>query len=325
MKLKVVLFLVVVFLISCSFEVLETELVKEDVNSPVVYFCPSDDCEGVFLKYINNAEESIHCALFDLDLEWVLSSLSKKSEEIDVKIVVDDNNWNENFSGKGIIKDSSSQLSHNKFCVFDRKILWTGSFNPTFNGAYKNNNNIIVIESLNLANNYELEFEELWNYNFGKGRETVEPIVYLNEKKYASYFCPEDNCKYKVVEELKLSEKSIYFMVFSFTDFDIADLLIVKNKEVEIKGVLESKRVNMQYNQYKKLVENDVNVRKDSNSFIMHHKVFIIDNNTVITGSYNPTKAGNTKNDENILIIKDKKVVSRYLKEFESVFVSSLE
>ena len=293
------------------------DIVEEgDIN---VYFCPGENCFYSYLKEIKNSQR-VYCAFYDINHNELISLLKSKGN---VKLYVDEYEDVRNLDF--VKKDDKSALSHNKFCVFDRKILWTGSFNPTFNGAYKNNNNIIVIESLNLANNYELEFEELWNYNFGKGRETVEPIVYLNEKKYASYFCPEDNCKYKVVEELKLSEKSIYFMVFSFTDFDIADLLIVKNKEVEIKGVLESKRVNMQYNQYKKLVENDVNVRKDSNSFIMHHKVFIIDNNTVITGSYNPTKAGNTKNDENILIIKDKKVVSRYLKEFESVFVSSLE
>ena len=98
--------------------------------------------------------------------------------------------------------------------------------NPTNNGVNKNNNNVIVIASQNMAYNYELEFNELWNYNFGKGHKTIETIMYLNGKKYENYFCPEDNCKEHVLEELNKADKSIYFMIFSFTDFDIADVLV---------------------------------------------------------------------------------------------------
>ena len=38
----------------------------------------------------------------------------------------------------------------------------------------------------------------------------------------------------------------------------------------------------------------------------MHHKVFIIDEEIVITGSFNPSKNADTRNDENILIINKK-------------------
>ena len=48
----------------------------------------------------------------------------------------------------------------------------------------------------------------------------------------------------------------------------------------------------------------------------MHHKVFIIDNETVVTGSMNPTGNGNSKNDENILIIHDSEIAKQYAEEF---------
>ena len=48
----------------------------------------------------------------------------------------------------------------------------------------------------------------------------------------------------------------------------------------------------------------------------MHHKVFIIDNETVITGSYNPTKHANEKNDENILVIHGREIAGEYVQEF---------
>jgi len=296
-------------------------LAKEDISDPLVYFCPKENCEELLVRYINNSEKSIHCALYDIDLEKALAVFSEKSKKLDVKIVVDNDNWNSEFTGKGIIKDTKSQLMHNKFCIFDNSIVLTGSFNPTENDAFKNNNNVIIIESKLLSNNYELEFNELWNYNFGKGQVNLEPILYFNGKKYENYFCPEDGCQKHVLDELENSQKSIYFMIFSFTDSYIADKLIEKNNlGLDVRGIVEAKRITMEYEQYNPLFENNVLVKKDKNNYTLHHKVFIIDNQTVITGSYNPTKAADEKNDENILIINDKDVVQKYLDEFDDLF-----
>jgi len=63
-----------------------------------------------------------------------------------------------------------------------------------------------------------------------------------------------------------------------------------------------------------------MDVKKDSNKYNMHHKVFIIDNETVVTGSYNPTSSGDEKNDENILIIHDKGIAKKFLDEFDRVW-----
>ena len=52
----------------------------------------------------------------------------------------------------------------------------------------------------------------------------------------------------------------------------------------------------------------------------MHHKVFIIDNKTVITGSFNPTEGADTRNDENILIMHDKNIAQSFIKEFENLY-----
>ena len=57
-------------------------------------------------------------------------------------------------------------------------------------------------------------------------------------------------------------------------------------------------------------------VKKDTNKYKMHHKVFIIDNETVVTGSFNPTASAENKNDENIIIIKDRMIAGSFLKEF---------
>ena len=48
----------------------------------------------------------------------------------------------------------------------------------------------------------------------------------------------------------------------------------------------------------------------------MHHKVILIDGETVITGSYNFSKNAETSNDENILILKNREIAGAFLREF---------
>ena len=52
----------------------------------------------------------------------------------------------------------------------------------------------------------------------------------------------------------------------------------------------------------------------------MHHKVFIIDGETVITGSYNFSRSAEERNDENTLIIHSPTVAAQFQAEFERVF-----
>jgi phosphatidylserine/phosphatidylglycerophosphate/cardiolipin synthase-like enzyme len=51
----------------------------------------------------------------------------------------------------------------------------------------------------------------------------------------------------------------------------------------------------------------------DSRHAIAHNKIIIIDRETVITGSFNFTKAAEEKNAENLLIIKSKELAKIYI------------
>ena len=300
-------------------EITEPEL-KEYKNIPKVFFCPQDDCEGELFKVINSAKESVHCAFYDFDLERSVNLLDKKSKTIDIKLVVDDGNFYHVEHLKFAKKDTSSGLMHDKFCIIDDKIVLTGSLNPTENGAYKNNNNLIIIESFYLVKNYEDEFKELWNSEFRKGNKVIYPEFYLNNKKIENYFCPEDNCAYYVAEEIKKAKNSIYFMTFSFTNRRIATAIVLKHYEgLDIKGVFEARQVS-KYSRFNLLEYQGIDVKRDNNKANMHHKVFIIDNKTVITGSFNPTAGADTRNDENILVIHDKAIANLFLQEFERVY-----
>lgn len=322
-KCKPAVFFVLILLTGCFKPEVTGKSVEETIPSELnkemeVYFCPQDNCEGVLIDVINSSAKSVHCAFFDIDLRNLIEVIGIKSHSVDVKLVVDNENYGE-IKGPGVRQDTSSQYSHNKFCVVDGRIVTTGSMNPTNNCAYKNNNNLIVIHSKYLALNYEDEFKELWNGKFGEGGKVKYPAIYLNNHEIENYFCPDDYCSEKIIKEINKAEKSIYFMTFSFTSEKIADAILFNDKS-EIRGLFEKLGSGSQYSQYKRLKDFGLDVRLDKNPDTMHHKVFIIDNRTVITGSMNPTGSGDYKNDENILIIHDKNIAEKYLEEFWRVY-----
>ena len=55
----------------------------------------------------------------------------------------------------------------------------------------------------------------------------------------------------------------------------------------------------------------------DSAHGIAHNKVMIIDQGTVITGSFNFTKAAEERNAENVLIIKSRELAKEYSENWE--------
>ncbi len=292
----------------------QSGIVKEEVKPTEVYFASETNLTVLMIPFIESAEKSLDCALYDMGRE-VNKALYEKSKQIPVRIVKDD----ETKLIEGKFKTDKYGLMHNKFCIKDGNVVWTGSFNPT-KGGEKNDNNVLILYSYSMAEVYEDEFNEMWDGVFKGGDKIKYSDIYLNNELYNVRFCPEDNCADLVVEELSKAKKSIYFMTFSFTHPLIIDLLIEKNKEgVVVEGVVEAQRKNMEYEAYQELVDNGINVGLDTNKYLLHHKVFIIDENTVITGSFNPTKGGDEKNDENLIVIHSPSIAKLYEGEFERV------
>jgi len=311
----------IVFLTGCASITgkVMNQIPKEINKQPEAYFCPGEDCSKIFENNIKSANFSVYCAFYDIDLKNIISSLARKSKAADVKIVIDSSNYEGQIKGEGLRLDDDKQLMHNKFCIIDNSIVITGSFNPTDNDNNYNNNNVVVIYSNTLAGNYGDEFNELWSGKFGKGNNVKNPIVYINNMKIDNHFCPEDKCASRIIDLIKNAESSIYFMSFAFTNEEIADALIMKS-DLDARGIFDSSQSSSKFSQFKRLKEFGIKVKKDSNKYKMHHKVFIIDNQTVVTGSFNPTLSADTKNDENLLVIHDKKIANAFLKEFDMLW-----
>jgi phosphatidylserine/phosphatidylglycerophosphate/cardiolipin synthase-like enzyme len=80
-----------------------------------------------------------------------------------------------------------------------------------------------------------------------------------------------------------------------------------------VRGVFEASQAGSEYSRDEWLAGRGAEIYIDQNDATMHHKVLIVDAETVITGSYNFSRAANTENDENVLIIQSAPLAARYL------------
>jgi phosphatidylserine/phosphatidylglycerophosphate/cardiolipin synthase-like enzyme len=218
---------------------------------------------------------------------------------------------------------------HNKFAIIDGSSVFTGSYNTTENCAYKNNNNAIIINSTEIAEIYLSKFSEMFDYRIFGDKKNIGAFAKLKRKYYVKlddmdinvYFAPEDNVEKIIHGRIARAKKSIKFMQFSFTSNTISDIIIKKFKEgIEVKGVFERKGSRTEYSQYTKMKIENIPVRLDGNRYAMHHKVIIIDDHIVITGSFNLSKNANWRNDENIIIIGSEEIALKYIEEFNRIY-----
>lgn len=280
---------------------------------------------------IDAAQKTVDVAAFELDLERVTAALVSAAERgVRVRLVTD-SDYAEDYGPESLLAldipvvfDERDPFMHDKFVVIDGVMVWTGSWNLTNNCTYRNNNNVIVIQSTKLAENYTVEFEEMFTKRqFGPTSpdDTPNPQVEVNGVLIENFFESEGNVRERIIELIGQAEKSVYFLAFAFTDDDIAKALIARHRAgVTVQGVVEDRNTDGTGANYLSLKRAGVDILKDGNPYMMHHKVIIIDEAIVVMGSYNFSSSAANNNDENVLIIHNADIAAQYLAEFQRVY-----
>jgi phosphatidylserine/phosphatidylglycerophosphate/cardiolipin synthase-like enzyme len=292
--------------------------------------------ENAFINLIRSSHFSFSGSFYDISSPYIVNELIiAKKRGVNIKLVTEKDNSDKISirklidSGIQIVTDNRSGLMHNKFAISDGNIVWTGSYNITTNGAVKNNNNAIEISSKDLAEIFISEFNEMFYEKIFGNKKEIGPFSSLQKKYYVkidntninAYFSPEDNIEKIILKRINKAKKSIHFMAFSFTSDKIGEAIIKKSKQgIKVKGIFEARGSKTRYSEYIKMKIEGIPVKKDKNRYVMHHKVIIIDGVRVITGSYNFSKNANKNNDENIIIIDNKKIADKYIREFYKLY-----
>ncbi len=120
------------------------------------------------------------------------------------------------------------------------------------------------------------------------------------------YFSPDGGCTRALLEALGAARSSIRVQAYSFTSAPIAKALLeAKRRGVDVQIVLDrGQGGGSRYSSADFLARAGVPVFLDGAHAIAHNKVMVIDGDTVVTGSFNFTKAAESRNAENLLIIR---------------------
>jgi len=122
----------------------------------------------------------------------------------------------------------------------------------------------------------------------------------------AVYFSPGGGATDAVVREVNASKQQILVQAYSFTSAPIAKALVEAHKRgVKVLAVLDKSNETDKYSAATFLVNAGIQTLIDDQHAIAHNKVMVIDSATILTGSFNFTKAAEEKNAENLLVIKD--------------------
>jgi phosphatidylserine/phosphatidylglycerophosphate/cardiolipin synthase-like enzyme len=131
------------------------------------------------------------------------------------------------------------------------------------------------------------------------------------------YFSPKGGCTDAIVKELKNAQSSVRVLAYSFTSAAIArELLEVHRRGVDVEVILDKSNKTDKYSSADFLHNSGIPVFIDTAHKIQHNKVMLIDSETVITGSFNFSKAAENDNAENLLILRDARLAKAYAENY---------
>ena len=296
--------------------------------------------ETALVAAIAETRDTLDIAAFELNSEAIYQAILEAHQRgVAVRIVADDDHGLHDdknaalrdlqAAGVPVVDDGRSGLMHNKFMIMDRRKVWTGSWNYTVNGAYRNNNNALVMNNRTAAGAYQREFDEMFERGEFGTRSSDDGIVSFRqgESEISIIFAAESDEIGALKAEIEGASRSIHFMTFVFSLEELAEAILLQANQPEfvVKGVFEKRNSTASWSQLPALHCAGAAMRQDGNRYVLHHKVIIIDEGTVISGSFNFSRSAAQSNDENIVIIRDATIAGLYLDEWKRIWDSAVE
>lgn len=297
-----------------------TQKLKPDRN------CSTEMCKEI-LNNINFAKTSIDFAIYGYSSVPSIENAIKNAiaRGVKIRLVYDIDstggniypNTNELVKLVGNVKNDAlskekSAIMHNKFYIFDNKIVITGSANlsHTDMSGY-NSNAIIVINSPAAAKIYTEEFNQMYEGKFHSNK-------ILTENTSGIYFSPQNKTiQNTILPLIRNSKNYIYIPAFLISHKEmVSELIQAKNRGVDVRIITDALNASAKYSKVRELRAAGMPVKIENYAGKMHSKTMIIDDRYLVLGSMNFSKSGESKNDENLMVIENKEAAIFYKKFF---------
>jgi phosphatidylserine/phosphatidylglycerophosphate/cardiolipin synthase-like enzyme len=295
-----------------------------------------DGIDTYLADAINDTSSTLDIAAFEFNNVVLTEAvLDAHKRGVRVRIVTDDEEGVEDDettigqfidAGIPVVNDDRSPFMHNKYMIMDSTEIWTGAWNYTVGGTYRDNNNGVSIQSPELAKQYQTDFNAMFEEGlFTSSKPSPpNPKLQVDGTPIEVYFAPQDEVVPAIIATINSAQHTLEFMAFSFTLDDVGQAIEERSSAgVRVRGIFETTASETEYSELPNLFCAGLDIMRDGNSYNMHHKVFIIDNTTVITGSFNFSNSARDDNDENLLIIQDADLAAQFTAEFERLWAEA--
>ena len=136
-----------------------------------------------------------------------------------------------------------------------------------------------------------------------------------------AYFSPGEACLNAIIAGINQAKSSLKICVFTISDDRITRAILQAHRRgIPVKILTDNAKLYDKGSDIRELAQAGIPVRIDNTSNHMHHKFALLDNQTVITGSYNWTRSAAQYNHENLIISDDKILVKDFNREFDRLW-----
>ena len=126
------------------------------------------------------------------------------------------------------------------------------------------------------------------------------------------FFSPNGGGTEAIINEIDNAQDAVVVQAYSFTSAPIAKALLnARDRAVAVVVVLDSSQLTAKYNSATFFHNQEMAVYIDADHAIAPNNVMVIDRETIITGSFDFSKAAEERNAENVLIITGKPDLAR--------------
>lgn len=247
------------------------------------------DFEYLIATCLRQAKKSITIHSYGFYSPHLLKLLEKKQKQgIEIELLLDSKYIKPKKSTLKITSNKMSGLMHKKSIIIDDDLVFLGSTNITTTSLKLHNNLIIGIQNKELAQCIKK------NINF--------------KSENTQLLCTQDNSTHilnLILSYIDNAKNSIHLAMFTFTHKQLLASLIKAHQrgvklflyldKMQAKGCCKAT--------LEALKKEGLKIKHNKSRALLHQKLCLIDNKTLITGSLNWTKAGLEKNKELVLII----------------------
>jgi phosphatidylserine/phosphatidylglycerophosphate/cardiolipin synthase-like enzyme len=136
-----------------------------------------------------------------------------------------------------------------------------------------------------------------------------------------AHFSPGETCAARIIQFIESARERLDICVFTITDDRISRAIVeVAGRGVAVRIVTDNEKAGDEGSDIEWFRQARIPLRMDHTQYHMHHKFALVDDELLLSGSYNWTRGASLYNDENFIITGDRRLIAAFSRTFEHLW-----